>query len=152
MSTATINPIRSLDELAPGQAYDLGGFTLSGAEIVAFASRYDPQPFHLDREAAKESIFGELVASGLHTLSAMFGQVMRSGWISRISLGGNQIDTKWPAPLRPDEPVRLRAEVLEVRPSRTSRALGTARIRYVVAREADGVVVLDAVATHFLRR
>jgi acyl dehydratase len=79
MSTATITPIRSLDELAPGQAYDLGGFTLGGAEIVGFAGRYDPQPFHLDREAAKESIFGELVASGLHTLSAMFGQVMRSG-------------------------------------------------------------------------
>ncbi len=152
MSTATITPIRSLDELAPGQAYDLGGFTLSGAEIVAFAGRYDPQPFHLDREAAKESIFGELVASGLHTLSAMFGQVMRSGWISRISLGGNQIDTKWPAPLRPDEPVRLRAEVLEVRPSRSGRALGVARFRYLVTREADGVVVLESVGMHFLRR
>ena len=48
--------------------------------------------------------------------------------------------------------MRLRAEVLEVRPSRTGRALGTARIRYVAAREADGVVVLDAIATHFLRR
>ena len=150
--TTTVRPIRSLDELAPGQVYDLGGFSLPEAEVIEFARRYDPQPFHIDREAAKESIFGELVASGLHTLSATFGHMMRSGWISQVSMGGNQIDTKWPAPLRPDEAVRLRVEVLEVRPSRTGRALGVAKFRYVVSRKADGVVVLDSVGTHFLRR
>jgi acyl dehydratase len=152
MSTAAVAPIRSLDELVPGRVYELGGFTLTEAEVIAFAGRYDPQPFHLDREAAKESLFGELVASGLHTLSTTFGLVMRSGWISQVSLGGNRIDSKWPASLRPGEPVRVRAEVLEVRPSRSGRALGVAQIRYLVAREADGVVVLDAAATHFLRR
>jgi len=145
-------PLRSLDELAPGQVYDLGGFTLSEAEVIEFARRYDPQPFHLDREAARESLFGELVASGLHTLSATFGHLMRSGWLSKVSLGGNQIDTRWPAPLRPDEPVRLRVEVLEVKPSRSGRALGVAKLRYLLSREADGVVVLDSVGTHFLRR
>ncbi len=149
---ATITPIRSLDELAPGQRYELGGFALSEAEIIEFARRYDPQPFHLDPEAARESLFGGLVASGLHTLSTMFGLVMGSGWLARVSLGGNRIDTRWPAPLRPGEPVRVTAEVVEVQPSRSGRSLGVARLRYRVRRVADGVVVLEATGRHFLRR
>jgi acyl dehydratase len=147
-----IDPIRSLDDLAPGMAWDLGTLTLTAEEVVAFASRYDPQYFHLDAEAAKESIFGELVASGLHTLSAVFGRVMGSGLLSGISLGGNQIDTKWPAPLRPGEEIAIRTEVVEVRPSRSGRPLGIAKLRHTGRRLSDGVVVLDALGTHFLRR
>jgi len=145
-------PIRSLDDLSPGQSFDLGTLSLPMAEVVAFAQKYDPQYFHLDPEAAKESLFGELVVSGLHTLSAVFGRVMGSGVISGVSIGGNQIDTKWPAPLRPNEEIAIRLEVVEVRPSRTGRPLGIAKLRYVARRVADGVIVLDAVGTHFLRR
>jgi acyl dehydratase len=145
-------PIRSLDDLAPGQTFDLGTLSLPLAEVIAFAGKYDPQYFHLDPEAAKQSLFGELVVSGLHTLSAVFGRVMGSGLLSAISIGGNQIDSKWPAPLRPEEEIRVTMEVLEVRPSRSGRPLGIARLRHVARRTADGVVVLDAVGTHFLRR
>lgn len=147
-----IDPIRSLDDLVPGQGWDLGTLTLPREEVIAFATRYDPQYFHLDAEAARESLFGELVASGLHTLSSVFGHVMRSGLITGISIGGNQIDSKWPAPLRPDEAIAVRVEVQEVRPSRSGRPLGIAKLRYTARRVADGVVVLDAVGTHFLRR
>jgi acyl dehydratase len=147
-----IDPIRSLDNLVPGQGWDLGTLALPRDEVIAFATRYDPQYFHLDAEAARESLFGELVASGLHTLSAVFGHVMRSGLITGISIGGNQIDSKWPAPLRPDEPIAVRVEVQEVRPSRSGRPLGIAKLRYTARRVADGVMVLDAVGTHFLRR
>ena len=152
MPAPALTPIRSLDDLAPGQSWDLGTLSLSEAEVIEFAARYDPQPFHLDREAAKDSIFGELVASGLHTLSAVFGRIMGSGLLGTISLGGNRIDTKWPAPLRPGEEFSIRVEVVELRPSRTGRPLGVAKLRYVAARTADGVVVLDATGTHFLRR
>ncbi len=145
-------PIRSLDDLVIGQSWDLGTLALSEAEVIAFATRYDPQPFHLDRAAAKDSIFGELVASGLHTLSAVFGHIMGSGLLGNISLGGNQIDSKWPAPLRPGEEFAIRVEVVELRPSRTGRPLGIAKLRYVATRTRDGVVVLDATGTHFLRR
>lgn len=148
----TVTPLRSLDDLTVGQSWDLGTLTLPEEEVIAFASRYDPQYFHLDRDAAKESIFGELVCSGLHTLSAVFGRVMGSGLLTAVSLGGNQIDTKWPAPLRPDEEIAVRIEVSELRPSRSGRPLGIAKLRYVATRVADGVVVLDAMGTHFLRR
>ena len=147
-----IDPIRSLDDLTPGQGWDLGTLSLPLDEVVAFATRFDPQYFHLDPEAARESLFGELVVSGLHTLSAVFGHVMRSGLITGISIGGNQIDTKWPAPLRPGEEIAIRLEVAELRPSRSGRPLGIAKLRYVATRTADGVVVLDATGTHFLRR
>lgn len=147
-----IDPIRSLDDLAPGQGWDLGTLSLPLDEVVAFATRFDPQYFHLDPEAARESLFGELVVSGLHTLSAVFGHVMRSGLITGISIGGNQIDSRWPAPLRPDEEIAVRVEVQEIRPSRSGRPLGVAKLRYTARRLADSVVVLDAVGTHFLRR
>jgi acyl dehydratase len=147
-----IDPIRSLDDLAPGMTFDLGTLSLPFEEVVAFAQKYDPQYFHLDPEAAKESIFGELVASGLHTLSAVFGRVMGSGLLAGVSLGGNQIDTKWPAPLRPGEEIAIRTEVLEVRPSRSGRALGIAKLKHTGRRLSDGVVVIEAVGTHFLRR
>ncbi|MBR0651207.1 acyl dehydratase [Roseomonas terrae] len=147
-----IEPLHSLDDLVPGQAWDLGTLALGREEVLAFASRYDPQYFHLDAEAARESLFGELVASGLHTLSAVFGHVIRSGLITGISIGGNRIDSQWPAPLRPDEEIAVRAEVAEIRPSRSGRRLGVAKMRYTARRVADGVVVLDAVVTHFLRR
>jgi len=144
--------LASLDDLAQGQVFELGTLSLSRAEIVEFASRYDPQPFHLDEVAAADSLFRTLVASGLHTLSAMFGHVIASGLISNISLGGNQMDVKWPAALRPDEEVSIRVEVLDVRPSVSRPALGVARLRYLVTRIADGVVVLEATGTHFLKR
>lgn len=147
-----MTPIASLDELAPGMAWELGTLTLSQEEVVAFASKYDPQYFHLDAEAARESIFGELVASGLHTLSAVFGRVMGSGLLAGVSLGGNRIDTSWPAPLRPGEEIAIRTEVLEVRPSRSGRPLGIAKLKHTGRRVADGVVVIEAVGTHFLRR
>ena len=147
-----IEPVRSLDDLAPGQGCALGTLSLPHDEVIAFAARFDPQYFHLDAAAARESLFGELVVSGLHTLSAVFGHVMRSGLITGISIGGNQIDSRWPAPLRPDEEIAVRVEVEEIRPSRSGRPLGVARLRYTARRVADGVVVLDAVGTHFLRR
>lgn len=152
MQTLALAPLRSLDDLSIGQSWDLGTLALTEAEVIAFARQYDPQYFHLDREAAKESIFGELVVSGLHTLSSVFGQIMGSGLLRDISLGGNQIDTKWPAPLRPNEEIAIRVEVAELRPSRSGRPLGVAKLRYVATRLADGVVVLDAMGTHFLRR
>ena len=144
--------IRSFDDLSVGQSFDLGGFALPRAEVLEFAGRYDPQPFHLDDAAAREGPFGELIASGLHTLSATFGHMLRTGFIAQVSLGGGAIDLKWPAPLRPDERVTLRIVVEELRVSRSKPGVGIAKLRYLVAREADGVTVLDALCTHFMRR
>jgi acyl dehydratase len=147
-----MTPLTSLDELSPGQEFDLGRFSLPLEEVLDFARRYDPQPFHLDAEAAKASIFGTLVASGLHTLSATLGHLLRSGLISRINLAGGGMELAWPAPLPPDTEVAFRLTVEEVRPSRSKPDMGIAKLRYRVARVDNGAVVLDVLATHFMKR
>jgi acyl dehydratase len=144
--------LRSLDELHPGDRFELGRLTLSLEEIVAFASRYDPQPFHLDEVAAGDSVFGTVVAAGLHTVSACFGMLMASPLLRDISLAGSAMEIRWPAPLRPGEEVSVRVEVVEVTRSRARKDRGAARLRYVATRVADEVIVLDAVGLHHLRR
>jgi acyl dehydratase len=147
-----MTPIRSADELAPGMSFDLGGFVLTREEVLDFARRFDPQPFHLDDEAAKGSIFGRLVASGLHTFSAAVGHMLRSGLLSEINLGGGGAQLNWPAPLDPDTPVVMRLVIEEVRPSRSKPEMAVVKLRYQVATEHDGTVVLDVLATHFMKR
>ena len=147
-----MTPIASLDDLTPGQVFDFGTLAFTEAEIIAFARLYDPQPFHLDPEAAQSSLFGTLVASGLHTLSACFGRIMGSGVFNTISEGGNRIDTRWPAPLRANEPFAIQTTVMETKPSRSGRPLGIAILRHTATRIADSIVVMDATGTHFLRR
>jgi acyl dehydratase len=147
-----VNPIGSLDELQAGMVFDLGTFVLTREEMLDFARRFDPQPFHLDDEAAKDSLFGRLVASGLHTFSAAVGHLIRSGLFAKVNLGAGGAELKWPAPLEPDTPVTMRVTVEEVRPSRSKPEMGIARLRYVVATERDGTVVLEVTAPHFMRR
>lgn len=146
-------PLDSFDELSPGQRFDYGSFRLSEAEIIAYAREFDPQPFHMDPEAARAApLFGGLVASGLHTMGMCFGMIMRSGIWTRISLGGSGIDTKWPAPLRPDEEVAVASVVESVKASRSRPEMGVAMVRHTGMRVADGVVVIDMLGTHFLKR
>jgi acyl dehydratase len=147
-----MTPLRSADDLTPGMSFDLGGFVLPRAEVLEFARRFDPQPFHLDEEAARNSVFGRLVASGLHTYSATVGHLIRSGLLSEINLAGGGVDLTWPTPLDPDEPVTMRLVVEEIRISRSKPAMAVAKLRYLVATVQDGAVVLDAVGTHFLKR
>ncbi|MGK7868628.1 MaoC/PaaZ C-terminal domain-containing protein [Falsiroseomonas sp. E2-1-a20] len=147
-----MTPLRSADELTPGMSFDLGGFVLPRAEVLEFAGRYDPQPFHLDEEAARHSVFGRLVASGLHTYSASLGHLIRSGLLSEINLAGGGAQLTWPAPLEPDEPVTMKLVVEEIRTSRSKPEMAVAKLRYLVAIARDGTVVLDAVGTHFLKR
>jgi len=145
-------PIRSADELAPGQSFDLGHFVLTRAEVLDFARKFDPQPFHLDDEAAKGSIFGRLVASGLHTFSAAVGHLIRSGVFAEINLGAGGADLKWVAPLDPDTPVGMRVTVEEIRHSRSRPDMAVVTLRYVCATQPAGTVVLEVKAPHFMRR
>jgi acyl dehydratase len=76
-----IAPIAGFEDLAAGQRYRLGSVSLDRADILGFAQDYDPQPFHLDDAAAANSIFGQLVASGMQTISAIFSLSVRVGML-----------------------------------------------------------------------
>jgi acyl dehydratase len=147
-----MRPVASADELSEGQSFELGRFVLTRDEVLDFARRFDPQPFHLDDAAARQSIFGRLVASGLHTYSAAVGHLIRSGLFAQVNLGGGGAELRWPAPLDPDMPVAMRVTVEAIRHSRSRPDMAVVTLRYVCATEPAGSVVLDVKATHFMRR
>ena len=148
-----MKPLASFDELSLGRRFAFGQFALTQAEIIAYAEQFDPQPFHTDPVAALEApLFGGLVASGLHTMGACFGLILGSGIFRAISLGGSNINTSWPAPLRPDQAVAVESVVESLKPSRSRPEMGIAVFRHVGTRVGDGVVVIEMAATHFLKR
>jgi acyl dehydratase len=135
-----------LDDLEPGQVYQLGSQSLSQKEIVAFAERYDPQPFHVDPAAAAGTIYGGVIASGWQT-ACVFMRLFVDGLLSRSAAMGSPglDDLRWLKPVRPGDTLEARVEVLETRPSRSKPDRGLARLRCVVA-DQSGTDVLTFVA------
>lgn len=143
---------RYLDDLAPGQQFHTPGVTLSEAEIIDFAWRYDPQAFHLDANAATASPYGGLIASGFQSLAICFRLFIQSGILAESSLGSPGIDElRWLAPVRPGDTLHCEVDVIEVRPSSSKPDRGIARLRYTAVNQRQEVV-LSFVVIHLLRR
>ncbi len=147
-----MQPIESFDDLTVGQAFDFGTLVMTQDEILEFANRYDPQPFHVDAAAAAGGPFGGLIASGLHTLSAVFGHMIRTGVLAKVSLGGAGMEVAWPAPVRPGDTLAVTGVIESLTPSRSKPDRGVAKFRFTGTRVADGAEVLVVLATVFLRR
>jgi acyl dehydratase len=124
-----VTPIRSLDELVPGQVQELGGFTLSEAEIVEFAARFDPQPFHTDPATPGHPVLGGHSASGWHTAALTMRLNVEALPLAWGVVGGGVEQLAWLRPVRPGDALRLEAEVLEVGRSRSKPGQGWARFR-----------------------
>jgi acyl dehydratase len=147
-----ITPLTSFDELSVGQEFDFGSIRLELEEILDFARRWDPQPFHIDPDAAAAGPFRGLIASGLHTQAACFGHIIRSGWVARVSMGGADQLVRWPAPVRPGDEIGISARIEALTPSRSKPDRGVVKVLYTGRRAADGVVVLEMLGTHIFRR
>jgi acyl dehydratase len=111
---------RYFEDYAPGTVFDCGSILVDEAEIVAFATRYDPQYFHTDPEAAKGSAFGGLIASGWQT-AGLTMRLLVKGYLSSVaSLGSPGIDElRWTRPVRPGDVLHVRVTVLEAKRSRS---------------------------------
>jgi len=143
---------RYLDDLTPGQQFTTPGVTLTEAEIIDFAWRYDPQSFHLDANAAADSPYGGLIASGFQSLAVCFRLFIQSGILAESSLGSPGIDElRWLAPVRPGDTLHCTIEVLEVRPSSSKPDRGIARLRYQAVNQRQEAV-LSFIVNHLLRR
>lgn len=135
-------PVRYLEDMTAGETIEVGGYTVSEEEILDFARRYDPQPFHLDAEAGKKTHFGGLVASGWHTAGIMMRMMVDEILSPETSLGSPGIDElRWLKPVRPGDTLRLRFTTLEVRRSRSRPEMGTVRQRMEVLNQHDEVVM-----------
>ena len=108
------------EDFAAGQEYDLGSHTLERAALVEFATAFDPQPFHVDEEAAKHSIYGGLIASGWHTCS-LYMRLLCDGFLLRVhSMGSPGIDElRWLGPVRPGDTLSAKLLIEDVRASKS---------------------------------
>jgi len=121
---------RYLDDFAVGQTFGSGRIVIDEARIKTFAAEFDPQPFHLDVEAARKSFFRGLAASGWHTAALSMRLLVESelkpaGGI--IGAGFDEFD--WPRPVRPGDELRVESEVLEVRRSKSRPEQGMIKVR-----------------------
>jgi len=144
--------MRYLEDLAPGESRQLGSHTMTEAEIVEFARSFDPQPFHLDRDAAAGSHFGGLVASGWHTASLAM-RLFVDGMVADIAtMGSPGVDElRWLAPVRPGDTLSLRIEIVSVTPSTSRPDRGSVRVRYDL-RNQRNEPVLSMIGIGIIRR
>ncbi len=135
------------DEFEPGQIITAGPYEVREAEIIAFASHYDPQWFHTDPDASAKGRFGGLIASGWHTCSIAMRLVVETALTGSESFASPGLDyVKWPAPVYPGDCLSLRATVLETRRASKSPWLGILRWRWQLLNQQD-TEVLDLEAT-----
>jgi len=143
-SKSSTSPVeaRYFEDIEAGMAYEFGQILIEEAEIIDFAQRFDPQPFHLDPEAAKQSLYGGLIASGWHTASLMM-RILVEHYLSPVtSLGSPGVDElRWLHPVRPGDVLSLRVTVVNTRRSRSKPDRGLVQSFVEVINQDDKVVM-----------
>jgi acyl dehydratase len=135
---------RYLEDFAVGQRFvGADGIRIEKERIVAFATEFDPQAFHLDEQAASGSIFGGLAASGWHTAAVtmrllLAGDLKPAGGI----VGAGFDELRWPRPVRPGDELRVESEVLEVRPSKSRPEQGVIKVRTTTLNQNGEAVLI----------
>ena len=143
---------RYFDDFAVGERFTTRGVTLTESMIIGFAMTYDPQPFHIDVEAARESNYGGLIASGFQTLALGFRMVLETGVFRASSMGSPGFDElRWLKPVRPGDTLHTELEVTEKTPSRSKPDRGILRIAYRIKNQKDEDV-LTFLSMHLVKR
>jgi acyl dehydratase len=129
-----------LDDLRVGQRFTSRSHALDDAQIKAFARQFDPQPFHLDDEAAKASLFAGLAASGWHTAAITMRLLVEGGAPIAGGVIGAGGEIGWPRPTRPGDVLQVESEILEVTPSRSRPDRGMVTMRSETRNQRGEVV------------
>jgi acyl dehydratase len=142
---------RYFEDYQAGAVYEYGYASVSEAEIIAFAERFDPQPIHLDARFAGRGPFGGLIASGWHTAGIAMRLIV-THYLSQVaSLASPGVDElRWPTPVRPGDSLRLRATIVQARRSRSEPDRGLVRTRAELLNQHDQTA-LSLVAMNLLR-
>jgi acyl dehydratase len=145
--------MKYLEDFAVGQVIEFPPRTVSEDEIIAFARDYDPQPFHLDKEAARQSLFGGLCASGWHTAGLMMRMLVDNMIGKYASMGSPGVDQlRWVKPVFPGDTPHLRGEVVEVKPSRSKPDRGVITSRYEMKNQKGETVLTMQAKGMYARR
>lgn len=125
--------------------------TVTESQIIDFAFKWDPQPFHISVPDAAETMFGGIIASGFHTLALTFRLIWQAGPHQETNVGGTGMDNlRWPRPVRAGDTIGATAEVKELRPS-SSRPFGHVRLAYTTTNQ-DGEVVMTCEMLHLVTK
>jgi acyl dehydratase/ribonuclease HI len=142
-----------LDDLHVGQKFSSGTYRMEAARIKSFAAEFDPQPFHLDEEAARHSVFGKLAASGWHTAAATMRLLVMSGLPFAGGLAGLGGEIAWARPTFPGDTLHVESEILAIVPSRSKPDRGVITVRSVTLNQkGEQVQVLTAKILAFKRK
>ena len=140
------------DDMVVGFRFDTPGHVFSEDDIIAYAQVYDPQPFHVDRAAAAQSIYGGIIASGLQTCAMAFALTLRAGVLNESSMGSPGMDRiRWLKPVRPGDEIRVTGTVASAEASKSRPDRGRVEIDYVVKNQKEEVVVTYSI-THLQRK
>ncbi len=140
------------EDFTPGREFWTDGATITEAQILDFALAFDPQPFHMDVEAAKQSIFGGLIASGFHTMALTFRLFAQTRALAACSMGSPGADElRWLRPVRPGDTLRAVVRVVEQRPSTSKPDRGIVRLQWTTLNQA-GEPVLTMTSMQLVRR
>jgi acyl dehydratase len=141
------------EDLEPGQTTQLAHVDVTREEVLEFARRYDPQPFHLSDEEAAKTHFGRLAASGWHTASMVMALTVAHGMTHpRAVLGSPGLDElRWLKPVYPGDRLTARTTILDKTPSRSKPDLGSFRVE-TIATNQDGVDVMRFTSIVLIKR
>lgn len=144
--------MRYFEDFSVGETIELGHISVTEDEIIAFATQFDPQPFHVNKEQASHSFFGELVASGWHTTS-LYMRLLVDGLLNQsASLASPGVEqVRWPRPVRPGDTLYGRFTVTDSKTSKSRPNLGILRSNCELFNQR-GELVMTLVGTHFLGR
>jgi acyl dehydratase len=145
--------VRYFEDFPEGLTVDLGSVTLTSSEMIEFARQYDPQPMHIDADAAGRSIYGGLIASGWQTAASYMRLLVDQVIGESASIGSPGVDNlRWLKPVRPGDALRGRFTVLESKVSRSRPEWGIVRSRGEMVNQVDQVVMQIEAVNFFSRR
>jgi len=144
---------RWFEDYAPGEVFEFGQYEVTEQEIIGFARQYDPQPFHVDPEAAKASPYEGLIASGWMTAALAMRMVCEHFIPPQSSMGSPGVDqVRWLHPVRPGDRLRMRVSILAVQRSRSKPDRGVVTVRQeVINQHQQTVMSLDGKSMHRVR-
>jgi acyl dehydratase len=141
------------EDFPVGTVREFGQFTFSKDEIIRFARQYDPQPFHVDEEAAKHTVFGGLIASGWQTCGAAMRMMCDEYLLDSASAGSPGVEfIRWTAPVRPGDTLRMKLTVLESRVLNSKPHIGLLRNKWELFNQNGEQVMHMEGYGMFLRR
>ena len=139
------------EDFENGRVFETDTQNITAEEIISFGNKFAPLPYHTDPEAAKDYMFGELVAAGFHTCSISFGLFIRSGIFDDCAMGSPGFNKlRWKNPVRPGDSLKVTATVTDASPARDENGRNLISLSFVTTNQ-DNEIVLEMETRHFVR-